>query len=50
MLASFLLNQGREAEGAIAEVCYRRPDSVASQVQYACVIEYAERLQRGGPH
>lgn len=48
MLACFLVSQGWEAENVIAEVRYRRPGSVASQVQHACVVEYAERLQRGG--
>lgn len=48
MLACYLVSQGWEAEEAIAEVRNRRPGSIAPQVQQTCVVEYAERWQRGG--
>ena len=48
MLACYLVSRGGEAKEAMANVRNRRPGSIASQVQQACVLEYAEWLQRGG--
>ena len=48
MLACYLVSQGWEAEEAIAEVRKRRPGFIAPQVQQNCVVECAERLERGG--
>ena len=46
MLACYLVSRGWGAEQAMAEVRARRPGSIAPRVQQACVVEYAERLQR----
>jgi atypical dual specificity phosphatase len=48
MLACHLVSQGWEAAEAIAKVRTRRPGSIVPQAQQACIIAYAERLQREG--
>lgn len=50
MLACYLVSRGWEAEKAIAEVHARRPGSIAPLAQQECIVEYAERVQRGKFH
>ena len=49
MLACYLVSRGWGAEEAMT-VRARRPGSIASRVQQACVIEYVKRLRRDKSH
>ncbi len=46
MLACYLVNKGRRAKEAIAEVRKRRPGSIETHDQEETIIKYEERLSR----